>query len=221
MVRPWDLITFDCYGTLIDWESGIAAAFEEEAVRRGAGPVDVAALLSLYHEIEPALQAGTFRPYREVLTLAAGRISERLGWPAGDDAFLADSVPTWKPFGDTNPALSALRARGYRLAILSNVDRDLIDRTVEHFAVPFDFVVTAADVRAYKPAEAHFRAGRDHAGPDRWVHAAQSWFHDVVPARRLGIPVAWVNRKGEELRADVRPTGMVADLAGLVRWLEA
>ena len=221
MVRPWDLVTFDCYGTLIDWEGGISAAFREEAERRGAQAPDAAALLHLYHEIEPALQVGPFRSYREVLTLVAGRIAERLGWPAGDDGFLPESLPSWPPFEDTNPALAALRSRGYRLAILSNVDRDLLDGTMRHFPVSFDFVITAADVRAYKPAEEHFRAGRERAGPDRWVHAAQSWFHDVVPARRLGIPVVWVNRKDEPLKADVRPNGMVADLAGLVRWLES
>jgi 2-haloalkanoic acid dehalogenase type II len=221
MVRPWDLVTFDCYGTLIDWESGIAAAFASEAERRGVGPVDVPALLRLHHEIEPAVQAGTFRPYRDVLTVTASRVAARMGWPAGDDTFLADSLRDWRPFDDTNAALATLRSRGYRLAILSNVDRELIERTLEHFPIAFDFVVTAADVRSYKPAEDHFRAGRERAGPDRWVHAAQSWFHDIVPARRQGIPVVWVNRTHEVLRADVRPNGMVADLAGLVRWLEA
>lgn len=220
-MTAWDLVTFDCYGTLVDWEGGIRAAFTAEAAARGVQPPDADALIHLYHEIEPEVEAGPFRPYREVLTVTAGRIAARLDWPSGDDAFLAESLPTWKPFPDTAAALAKMDAYGLRLGILSNVDRDLIAGTLRHFATPFEFLVTAQDVRSYKPALPHFHAAQDVAGPDRWVHAAQSWFHDIVPARQAGIPCVWVNRKAEPLGASVRPTGVVADLAGLAAWLEA
>jgi 2-haloalkanoic acid dehalogenase type II len=220
MYRPYDLITFDCYGTLIDWETGILGAFSAEAEQRGVESVGPS-IIDQYHDIEARVETGEFMRYRDVLTVSAARITEELGWPAGNDAFLADSLPSWAPFPDTNPALASLKARGYRLGILSNVDRDLIDGTLLHFATPFDFVVTAGDVRSYKPAEGHFRAGRERAGGNRWLHAAQSWYHDVVPARQLGIPVVWVNRKDEPLASDALPAGVVRDMAGLVSWLES
>jgi 2-haloalkanoic acid dehalogenase type II len=220
MHRPYDLITFDCYGTLIDWESGILSAFSAEAERRGVNSVGPS-LMDQYHEIEAQVETGEFMRYRDVLTTSAARLTQQLGWPAGNDAFLADSLPSWTPFPDTNPALAALKARGYRLGILSNVDRDLIDGTLLHFAVPFDFIITAGDVRSYKPAAGHFRAGSEQAGGYRWLHAAQSWYHDVVPARQLGIPVVWVNRKDEAIGNDALPAGVVRDMAGLVSWLEA
>jgi 2-haloalkanoic acid dehalogenase type II len=218
--RAYDVITFDCYGTLIDWESGIVNAFATEANQRGVGGVDPASLMELYVQTEARVESEEFMRYRDVLATTAARVAERLGWPAGDDAFLAKSLASWHPFPDTNPALAALKSRGYRLGILSNVDRDLLEETQRHFAVPFDFVVTAGDVRSYKPAEGHFRAGMERASGSQWLHAAQSWFHDVVPARRMGIPVVWVNRKGELLGSEARPAGVVRDMAGLVAWLE-
>ena len=220
MHRPYDLITFDCYGTLIDWETGIMGAFAAEAERRGVNSLG-SSLIDRYHDIEAKVETGEFMRYRDVLTTSAALLTQQLDWPAGNDAFLADSLPSWTPFPDTNPALASLKARGYRLGILSNVDRDLIDGTRLHFAVPFDFVITAGDVRSYKPAEGHFRAGRERAGGYSWLHAAQSWYHDVVPARQMGIPVVWVNRKDEPLGGDALPAGVVRDMAGLVSWLES
>jgi 2-haloalkanoic acid dehalogenase type II len=220
MHRPYDLITFDCYGTLIDWETGIMGAFAAEAERRGVNSLG-SSLIDRYHDIEAKVETGEFMRYRDVLTTSAALLTQQLDWPPGNDAFLADSLPSWTPFPDTNPALASLKARGYRLGILSNVDRDLIDGTRLHFAVPFDFVITAGDVRSYKPAEGHFRAGRERAGGYRWLHAAQSWYHDVVPARQMGIPVVWVNRKDEPLGGDALPAGVVRDMAGLVSWLES
>lgn len=219
-MQSWDLVTFDCYGTLVDWEGGIRAAFAAEAAVRGVEPVDGDALIHAYHEIEPEVETGPFRTYREVLTTTAGRIAGRFGWPAGDDNFLAESLPGWKAFPDTAAALAAMDLAGLRLGILSNVDRDLIAGTLRQFETPFDFIITAEDVRSYKPAGPHFETAREKAGPDRWVHAAQSWFHDVVPARRADIPCVWVNRKREPLAGTARPTGVVADLAGLVAWLQ-
>ncbi len=200
--RRYDIITFDCYGTLIDWENGIAGAFRDAGVDRPREE-----LLRAYAEAERAVEHERYRPYREVLTESAARIAGR------DGSFLAESLPHWQPFPDTNPALERLRGAGYKLGILSNVDDDLLAETRRHFSVDFDLIVTAQQVRSYKPAHGHFLAARAAIGGQRWLHAAQSNFHDIAPATALGIPSAWVNRHGQT--GGVRPTYEVRDMAGL------
>ncbi|MBI4410812.1 MAG: haloacid dehalogenase type II [Gemmatimonadetes bacterium] len=221
MTRP-ELITFDCYGTLIDWDTGIAQAFAAEGARAGT-PLVRDQVLSAYHEVEPEVEAGEYRPYREVLRVTARHVAVRLGLPLAPEreGFLVESLPSWMPFPDTNPALEKLRGGGYRLGILSNVDDDLLAGTLHHFTVKFDVIVTAQRVRSYKPGAAHFERALAAAGgvAERLVHAARSYFHDVRPARRLGIPTVWVNRAGVP-GGDVQPTAEVRDLNGLVRWLE-
>jgi 2-haloalkanoic acid dehalogenase type II len=194
----FDVLTFDCYGTLIDWERGIAEAFAA-AARADGVTLELAAILRAYHAIEPAVQAERYRRYRDVLALTARAVAERLDWAlaSGREAFLPESLPTWPPFPDTNDALRRLRAAGHRLAILSNVDDDLLAGTRRHLTVEFDFVVTAQQVGSYKPAPGHFLAARARIGPARWLPIAQSYFHDVQPARAHGIPTAWINRKAE------------------------
>jgi 2-haloalkanoic acid dehalogenase type II len=221
-MKPYDVLTFDCYGTLIDWERGIGDAFEA-AARVDGVKLDRAAALQAYHEIEPVVQAERYRAYREVLTLTAQRIAERLGWrlaPART-AFLAESLPSWPPFADTNAALQRLAHAGYRLAILSNVDDDLLAGTRKHLGVDFEFVVTAQQVGAYKPAPAHFTTARARIAGARWLHVAQSWFHDVQPARALGIPTAWINRKRERRAAGAPPDAEFATLGDAAAWLTA
>lgn len=215
-MADYDFITFDCYGTLIDWEEGIGSAFEHAAGEAGH-EAHRATVLSDYAEFEPRIEAETYRPYREVLALTAERVARRLGWTPkeGSGAFLPASLGTWRPFPDTNDALARLARSGLELGILSNVDDDLLAETRRHLPVEFSCIVTAAQVRAYKPAEAHFREARRRIGNRRWLHAAQSYFHDVVPARRLGIPVAWVNRKGEKPAGAERPDYEVPDLRSL------
>jgi 2-haloalkanoic acid dehalogenase type II len=205
-MRRFDVLTFDCYGTLIDWERGIAEAFAAAATADGV-TLDRAAVLRAYHEIEPAVQAERYRRYRDVLAIAARGVAERLGWKLapGREAFLPESLPSWPPFPDTNDALRRLRAAGHRLAILSNVDDDLLAGTRRHLAVDFDFVVTAQQVGAYKPAPGHFLAARERIAAAPWLHVAQSYFHDVQPARALGIASAWINRKGERRLDDHGP----------------
>jgi 2-haloalkanoic acid dehalogenase type II len=216
--RPYDIITFDCYGTLIDWEGGIAGAFTRAV---GAGSrLDPHTVLAAYERTEPAVQAETYRSYRDVLTESARRVARELGWalPEARAGFLAESLPFWIPFPDTNPALERLFRAGYQLGILSNVDDDLLVETRRHFTVPFDLIVTAQQVRSYKPADGHFTAARGRVGDRRWLHAARSHFHDVTPCRRLGVPVAWINR-AKETRSGPRPDRELATLTELADWL--
>ena len=212
----YDIITFDCYGTLIDWESGIAQAFLESAAEDGVA-LDARAVLSAYARVEPQVEREHYRPYREVLHDSAARVAQMLGWriPYERAGFLPMSLPRWKPFADTNPALLRLAAAGVRLGILSNVDDDLLAATRTHLTVPFDLIVTARQVRSYKPALAHFTAARDRIGSAPWLHAAQSNLHDIVPTNALGIPNAWINRHGEAPLPGGTPTHEFADLTGL------
>lgn len=216
MARPWDIITFDCYGTLVDWERGIGGWFEGAAAADGIA-LGRAEILAAYAEIEPAVEAEAFRPYRDVLAETARRVAKHFDWALTPERArgLADSLPSWRTFPDTNPALERLVSAGHRLGILSNVDDDLLAGTLRQLTVPFDLLVTAQQVRSYKPSPGHFETARRRIGESRWLHAAQSHFHDVVPCRALGIPVAWVNRKAEPGHVDARPDLEVRTLAGL------
>ena len=218
MPTRYDFITFDCFGTLIDWEAGISAAFLRKAAEGGV-TLTREAVLEAYARHEPIVQAEAFRSYREVLGEAALRAAQDLRWflSPREAGFLADSLPEWPPFPDTVPALKALATAGKKLGLLSNVDNDLLAATRRrHLPVAFDLIVTAEQVGSYKPSRGHFIEARDHIGEQSWLHAAQSYFHDVIPARSLGIPVAWVNRK-DELSADGGvPTIETRSLEGLV-----
>lgn len=218
----FDFITFDCYGTLIDWESGIVNAFQEEANHDGV-QLERADIIAAYHIEEPVVEAGEFRNYREVLAETAMRVAVRMGWKLDRErsAFLAASLPGWQPFSDTNPALERL-ARRFKLGILSNVDDDLIAQTRRHFPVDFDLVITAQQVRSYKPSHNHFKTALEQLNGKRLLHAAQSYFHDVVPCSGLSIPVAWVNRKGERTEAGgPQPTYEVRNLSELADLMRA
>jgi 2-haloalkanoic acid dehalogenase type II len=216
MGAPYDIITFDCYGTLVDWEGGISSAFVEAAAEEGVR-LGRPEILAAHAEIEPRVQAEGFRTYRDVLTETARRMALGFGWAIDHPKarFLAESLPEWKVFEDTNAALHRLRDAGCRLGILSNVDDDLLCATMRQFDCGFELIVTAQQVRSYKPAQAHFGMAREAIGEERWLHAAQSWFHDVVPATALGISTAWVNRNGDAPRDDAKPDYEVADMAGL------
>jgi 2-haloalkanoic acid dehalogenase type II len=221
MMAPlYDVITFDCYGTLIDWEGGISTAFASAAAAE-TRQLERTQMLKAYAEIEPSVEAAPYRRYRDVLTETAQRVAERLGWPLSRERahFLAESLPGWPAFADTNPALERLVAAGYSLGILSNIDDDLLAGTRRHFTVTFDLIVTAQQVGSYKPAHGHFTEARQRLGNKRWLHAAQSYFHDVVPARALGIPVAWINRKQETASDGGRANREFHTLTELADWL--
>ena len=221
MRRPYDILTFDCYGTLIDWESGLARWFEEAAAADGVA-VAPSAAVAAYSEIEPDIEAREYRSYREVLAATALRVAKRLNWPLAPERArsLAESLPSWRPFPDTNPGLERLAAAGYRLGILSNVDDDLLSGTLSHLTVRFDLFVTAQQVHSYKPALRHFEKARERIGKNRWLHVAQSQFHDIVPAFGLGIPVAWINRKGQPAHPTSIPDMEVKTIGGLADRLD-
>lgn len=218
----WDTLSFDCYGTLVDWVAGITTVFCTAAARDG---VALAAedVIAAYHELEPEVQADAYRPYREVLAETALWVAAGLGWPLAPEraGFLADSLPDWPVFPDTRPALERLKSR-YKLAILSNIDDDLLGATVRRIGVEFDWTVTAQQVRSYKPGQAHFLKALERLDGDRGrlLHVAQSKFHDIRPCRELGIDCVWVNRQMERLDEGLEPLQTVKDLAELVGWLE-
>jgi len=220
MDRNHDIVTFDCYGTLIDWESGIADAFLR-AARADGIELRRNEVLRAYSAIEPVVEQERYRRYRDVLTEAAARVAHSLGWPLAYEraTFLISSIASWQPFPDTNAALQRLRDAGYQLGILSNVDDDLLAATRKHFTVGFDLIVTAEQVKSYKPAPGHFLAARESIGNRRWLHAAQSNFHDIVPVNSMGVPTAWVNRHGEAALPGGTPTYEVRDLRELAALL--
>lgn len=218
----FDIITFDCYGTLIDWEGGIINAFKSEAAKDGL-TLEGDQIISAYSAEEPKVESGAYLSYREVLRETARRVGSRLGWKLSTErsGFLAQSLPDWKPFADTNAALERLAGK-FQLGILSNVDDDLLAGTRRHFTVQFDLIVTAQQVRSYKPGYAHFNEAIARLSGKRLLHAAQSYFHDVVPCTALGIPVVWVNRKGERPGpGGPLPTHEVRNLSELADLLEA
>jgi 2-haloacid dehalogenase len=189
-------VTFDCYGTLIDWRHGIANGIELLFPGRGEE------LMEVFNRHEPDVQVERpVRRYAEVLTESLRRTALEAGIPLSpDDAdVLAATIPYWPTFADTSAELSRLRAAGWRLALLTNCDRDIIGAAQRRLRTPIDAVVTSEDVGAYKPDHAHFRrfAETFDVTPQNWVHVAQSYFHDMVPANALGIPRIWVNRRDE------------------------
>jgi len=190
-------LTFDCFGTLIDWRHGIQTTGELLFPGRGAD------FLGAYIDLEAEVEAdGPFRRYRAILTETTRRVATKLGLDLKpDDATaLVSTIPYWPPFADVGPALGALKKDGWRMALLTNCDRDLIAQTQRRLPVAFDAAVTAEDVSAYKPNHAHFALFKSTFGSsaDVWVHVAQSYFHDITPAHELGIKRIWVNRQHEK-----------------------
>jgi 2-haloacid dehalogenase len=207
---PW--ATFDCYGTLIDWNAGIRAV-----LARVFGESSADTSLRRYHEIEPRLQRDGQRTYRDVLT----SVMRELGAPSDAQSTLADSLPSWPPFPEVHAALRALRERGWRLAILSNTDRDYIDSSMARIGVPFDLAIVASEIQSYKPARRHWEEffARTNAERGRHVHVAASLFHDIAPAADLGLRTVWINRLGES--SSLPRSAELTDLVRLPAVLEA
>ena len=209
--RRW--ATFDCYGTLVDWNAGIATE-----LGRLLGDRDTAGLLERYHAVEPRIQAE--RPqlsYREVMAAVLAELAAEaeVELPAEERDSLGRSLPGWPVFPEVPAALAEAHRRGWTLVALSNSDRDLIDASLAAIGVPFEDAVVASEIDSYKPAHRHWQVFYERSGADgnRHVHVAQSHFHDIAPAGELGIRSIWINRLGEE--AEPPPATELPDLAGL------
>jgi 2-haloacid dehalogenase len=210
-VERW--ASFDCYGTLIDWDGGVRAELQ-----RVFGDARADELLARYHELEPGLQASGELSYREVLTESM----RALGAPPGEEHGLAESLPGWRAFPEVRSALEELRRRGWKLAILSNTDDDFIAASQVQIGVPFDEVVVAQEIGSYKPAHRHWEEffHRTRAPREGHVHVAASLFHDIVPANELGLRSVWINRLGETAADGARPTRELTDLFELPETLD-
>jgi 2-haloacid dehalogenase len=191
------VLTFDCYGTMIDWESGIFSALRPILDAHGKALSD-SALLALYAELELAAEQGEYLRYRDVLQSVVRGFGERLGFSPTDAEVrsLPESIATWQPFPDTVEALRELKKR-YQLAVMSNIDDDLFAATASKLEVPFSNVITAQQAGCYKPCLNIFRLAEQRIGVsrDQWLHVGQSIYHDVIPAQSLGLATVWVNRR--------------------------
>ena len=219
----FEALTFDCYGTLIDWETGIWDALEPVLARHGAA-VGREEALEMHGALEAEAERPPYRDYKSVLRAVLDGIGRRAGFTPSDaerDAF-ARSVGEWPVFPDTPAALRALQSR-YRLAIVSNVDDDLFAATALRIGIAFDWIVTAEKARSYKPSSANFLLALERIGlpKERVLHVAQSLFHDIAPANALGLASVWVNRRqgrsgrGATPAATARPDLEVPDLRTL------
>jgi 2-haloacid dehalogenase len=204
--------TFDCYGTLIDWNGGILRELE-----RLFGVEAAPRLLDRYHELEPELEQDGSLPYRSVQTEALIRLAEDEGLsiPEGEADALARSLPDWEPFPEVHDALAELRHRGWNLVILSNTDRDLIEASMRRIGVPFEFAIVAGEIGSYKPSHAHWEQffEKTTADRDNHVHVAASLFHDIAPARELELKTVWINRLDEAPKP--KPDRELRDLTSL------
>lgn len=209
MAERW--ATFDCYGTLIDWNGGV-----HRELARVFGDERADQQLERYHEVEPTLQADGRLTYREVMKAAL----EALGAPASEQDCLGRALPGWQPFPEVRSALEEARARGWKLALLSNTDRDFIEASREQIGVPFELAVVASEIGSYKPGHEHWRRFFEESGAPRagHVHVAQSHFHDIVPAHELGLRSIWINRYGEDRSPP--PTRELPNLSALPEALD-
>jgi 2-haloacid dehalogenase/putative hydrolase of the HAD superfamily len=217
-----NFLSLEVYGTLIDWETGIYRAFQAEAERDGF-TIERDRLIQLFLETQREIMAGSYELYAEVLRRTAVRVAHELGWELEPvrSSFLPNSIPSWPPFRDTNALLDRLKKK-YQLGLISNIDDKLLGATRRHFRSDFDLVVTAQQVRSYKPDPAHFKeTQRRIGGKQNWVHIATSLYTDVQPALKLRIPTIWVNRKKETFEGTKKPDAEVKDLRAAVTMLKA
>ena len=219
----FEWVSFDCYGTLVDWETGIAAAIRRVLDAHGTGRSQ-AEILALYADTEPGVQASQpFLSYRDVLRGVMEAVAARLDFQCTESELdcLNDSLPHWPVFPEVVDALRALSTR-YKLAIISNVDDDLFGGTADALGVDFEVIVTSQQVGCYKPDLRNFKAAsaRMAVSKQRWLHVAESLHHDIGPANQLGITSVWVNRAGSggaTRHTDAVPDLVVSDLSALAR----
>jgi 2-haloacid dehalogenase len=216
MPLPKDInfVTFDVYGTLIDWEEGAYQAFTKEAERDGFS-INKDELIPLFLSHQRDVMGGSYELYAEVLRRTALAVAKDLGWALEPSRaqFLPDSVMRWRPFKESIPALKKVN-KAKSIGLISNIDDKLLGQTRRHFGMDFDLVVTAQQVRSYKPDPAHFKECERRIGTKKgWVHIASSHYHDIDPCAKLKVPTIWVNRRGETLEAGAKkPTEEVANI---------
>jgi 2-haloalkanoic acid dehalogenase type II len=220
------LATFDCYGTLIDWEGGAASYLYAIALREGdAGAPNGRALRDRWEEIQFELVSGPYLPYKQILAESLGRWAEERDYSLrdGDAEGLVRAMRSWQPFPDTRPALTRVREAGMKLAIISNTDRDIIEHSLRHLEVPFDHVQVAEDVGAYKPRDEVFVQALERFGEDPAdvLHVAFGFKYDIGPAQRLGCQTAWINRHVESAPGEEKPDHEWRDLWGLADYAAA
>jgi 2-haloacid dehalogenase len=221
-------VTFDVYGTLIDWDAGATKAFVKEATKDGF-TIDTDEVVPLFHSVQQEIEAGSYELYAEVLRRTAVRIAKELGWPLepSRSGFLPDSVQLWPAFKETNPVLRSI-GKKYSTGLISNIDDKLLGLTRRHLQtatgqpLDFDLVVTAQQVRSYKPDPAHFTECERRVGSKKgWVHIAASYYHDIEPCIKKKIPVIWVNRTGQVLEpGQKKPDAEVKTLKEAAKLLE-
>jgi len=220
--EQFELVSFDCYGTLIDWRRGILDAVGPVLSRHGitAGEDEI---LDSYSRLEAEVEAGVYKPYRRILREVMARMCKGFGFEADDaeSEIIASSLPDWPPFEDSVAALKSLKTR-YQLAIVSNTDDDLFAGTNRHLDIRFDYIITAARAGAYKPDHRVFQFAFDEIGlpKEKILHVAQSLFHDHVPAKELGLTTVWINRRRAlpgRVSSAARPDAEFPDLASLVK----
>jgi len=215
------LITFDCYGTLIDWESGMKNALVELLRKRNLS-LDVESLPQRYIEVELEIEREGYRRYKEVLALGVRRLFEEkdIKLAPQEERVFADTIITWPPFEETAEVLKRLKER-HRLVILSNIDDDIIRHSIKLMGVEFDAVITAEQVKSYKPSHGHWKKMMEvfNLPKEKVLHVAASYVHDIFPAKELGFQTAWINRKNEKIEGNIKPDYEFRDLRPLVSLL--
>jgi 2-haloacid dehalogenase len=203
-------VTTDCYGTLIDWEKGLGDAFRKEAERDGFS-FDEGSFLERFFEVQAEIMSGSYELYAEVLRRTAVKVAKEIGWELEPSRaqFVPDSVAYWPPFRESNAAMDRLSGH-YEVGIVANIDDKLLGVSRRHLRTELDIVVTAQQVRSYKPDEAHFReTARRLGGKKGWVHIASGYDADIAPLLKMKVPVIWVNRHGEKLDGRKKPDAEV------------
>src|SRR5262245_31414063 len=215
-------VTTDCYGTLIDWEKGIGDAVKREADRDGL-TIDESSFLRRFFEMQAQIMSGSYELYAEVLRRAAVQTAEDIGWtiePARAQ-FLPDSVGSWPPFREANAAMDRLKER-YQIGIISNVDDKMLGISRRHLRTELDLVVTAQQVRSYKPDPVHFKeCARRIGGKKSWLHIGCNYATDIAPVLKMNVPVIWVNRHDEKLEGRKAPSATVKNFRDAVKKLGA
>ncbi|NJL36878.1 MAG: haloacid dehalogenase type II [Leptolyngbyaceae cyanobacterium SM1_4_3] len=203
----YEALTFDCYGTIINWEQGILSAIKPVLAAHQIKASD-SQILELFAQLEGEIEAGEYQSYRNVLRQVMQQFGEKLGFtPASEQLdYLANSIQNWQPFPDSVEALKTLKQK-FKLVIISNVDDDLFAFTAKHLDIPFDFVITASQAKSYKPSTHNFEFAFEKTGIPRnkILHVAQSIYHDIVPAKSLGLSTVWVNRRQDQSGSGATP----------------